>query len=68
MKLYIAIALVQVCSIFINPILLLSASPINYQRVLAQETSPQQPNFFENSEPPTEPGGRSGEAGDAGTR
>ncbi|WP_413168099.1 hypothetical protein ACL6C3_15415 [Capilliphycus salinus ALCB114379] len=68
MKLYMAIALVQVGSIFISSVVLLSASPINYQRVLAQETSPQGRKFFENSEPPTEPGGGSGEAGGAGSR
>ncbi|WP_413160012.1 hypothetical protein ACL6C3_16450 [Capilliphycus salinus ALCB114379] len=69
MKLYSAIALVRVGSIFISSVVLLSALTVNSQIALAED-SPQGRKFFQNSGPPTEPGGSPGEAGggDSGSR
>ncbi|MGB3188210.1 MAG: hypothetical protein WBB43_02120 [Limnoraphis sp.] len=70
MKLYSAIALVRVGSIFISSVVLLLALTVNSQIALAEDTSPQGRKFFQNSGPPTEPGGSPGEAGggDSGSR
>lgn len=65
MKLHSAIALVQVGSIFINSVVLHSALPVNSQKDLPQSLL--QLTLL-SSEPPTEPRGRSGEGGDAGSR